>query len=280
MKTTSSSRSGFTLIELLVVIAIIAILAAMLLPALSRAKSRAQMAQDLSNCRQVMLAMQMYVGDQREVLPRPGWGTAVDCWASGANPTLGPTTPANYPTVLNQQLASFKKGQLYSYLNNPKVLVCPGDGPGKDPNFYVRPILFTSYVWNGALVGYPPNPDSPTTPIYKITNPRFKVDAVLMWETEETLRGGTSYFNDFSSFPSEGISPRHGKGATIAMFGGSAERIKYVDWYKQQAGAANSYNYFACSGGPRNGPGYVNDGNNNVPTRAWCNGNVTSANGR
>jgi prepilin-type N-terminal cleavage/methylation domain-containing protein/prepilin-type processing-associated H-X9-DG protein len=121
---------GFTLIELLVVIAIIAILAAMLLPALALAKAKAQQANCLSNLRQWGLAQQMYVGDNKDTLPSDGMGPNGDYnGGTGVGVLGGPDDPTAWFNVLPpymgcRTLASYSDAHL-NYITGKPDLTTP-----------------------------------------------------------------------------------------------------------------------------------------------------------
>ena len=251
------NRRAFTLIELLVVVAIIAILAAMLLPSLARAKSRAYAANDINNCKQTMLAMSMYVLDNSDFLPEPGWQMQYDCWATGGDNAnnilqlLHSHSAATYQTDYSSQLAyvrgtppATRPGQLYQFLKSEKLLLCPQDNVNSDT--YARYELISSYIWNGAIIGYGKSPTVPTAggnteyQTYKLT--KFLASNILQWENDEK---NTDYraWNDLSNLPLENGSPtfsaRHGRAAQVGRLDGSAARITM----KEMIAMASAKNY-------------------------------------
>jgi prepilin-type N-terminal cleavage/methylation domain-containing protein len=212
-----TKTGAFTLIELLVVIAIIAILAALLLPALAKAKQRGYRAVDLNNIKELNLAVHLVADDNADLMPAPNW-FSIDAvthpqgWLYTLDSTA--TGPAQFPV---------QTGSFWPLLKSQKMFFCPGD----DTNsalFKLRIQQISSYVMNGAVCGY-----GIKDPPEKLS--RLRPEGVSFWECDDnTAADNEELFNDGSSSPDENTSGRHGKVAVAGAFDGSALQLAITSW--------------------------------------------------
>jgi prepilin-type N-terminal cleavage/methylation domain-containing protein len=223
MKTKHRAINAFTLIELLVVIAIIAILAALLLPALAKAKERAQRTQCTNNVKQLATAIHVYSNDSRDFLPEPNWNQpwVRPGWLYDASTGSVPD-PTVAPYRDNPQLA-YKSGLLWDIIRGQGVYRCPLDNTNS-ATWKSRAQKLSSYLVNGDVCGY--GKISPGS--YKVG--QFRQDSIILWQALETNPGD---FNDGSSSPLEGITKLHTLGTTVGVVDGHIEYLKTLKFYAE-----------------------------------------------
>lgn len=235
MKITQNRLRGFTLIELLVVIAIIAILAAMLLPALGRAKEKAQGVQCMNNHKQLLMAWRMYVEDNRDTLPNvkqgkwPWVGGWLDYTANASNWN---------PDV------DIKTSILWNYCGNSAgIFRCPGDKSMVNVRgtMYPRVRSMSSLNWVGGRGDNQPMgwslPDGRWRTYKKsgdMVQPGPAMTFVFLDEREDSINDGM-FVVDMNGYPGDDVNivdypaAYHGNAGGFSFADGHSEIKKWRD---------------------------------------------------
>jgi prepilin-type N-terminal cleavage/methylation domain-containing protein/prepilin-type processing-associated H-X9-DG protein len=232
------ARNAFTLIELLVVVGIIALLIAILLPSLKRAKENARRLKCATNQHQLITAARVYADENLNFMPSPNWG-----WPRG-NPGLprgwlfDPAKFLRRPRFRWRPI-DVEYGLLWDYLKYPELYRCPLHP--KIDRYENDSRRITSYLMNGAVAGYPGGFEQESFEaffrVFRLD--RFRSDGVVFWEPPDPeglgeQEGGPTHWDyedwqDGSSTPNQGMTYRHGSDSTFSFFDG------HLEWWTKDA---------------------------------------------
>ncbi|MEO7298795.1 MAG: type II secretion system protein [Verrucomicrobiota bacterium] len=212
----NTPRRAFTLIELLVVIAIIAILAGLLLPALAKAKEKANKAKCFSNMRQISLALNMYEQDNASKLPPR---------SAAAYYFNEPTTPNNSLKVLVPYCGS-------------KIFACPTAVKHTDLNLKPSILSDSSYCANAVVLGRSSTAISKPSNIIFLQEMWARMNAVFQQAEIATANVNANTFSEWHMYAESGafnswklkeesLSNVHQKGGNLIFVDGHVEFKKY-----------------------------------------------------
>ncbi len=211
--------TGFTLVELLVVIAIIAILMAILMPALQRVREQGKRAVCLNNLRQLMLAWILYADDNEDKIVNAGTGTDISTANNGPRED-GWVDWAGFMDegTEEEQIEAIKGGLLFPYCKNIKLYKCPTGFRGEMRTYAIVDAMNGAY-W------IPGGEDKMIKNRMQIRRPGMRfvfIDEGWISPTSWTI------FNDREAFW-DAVPVRHGNGTNFSFADGHSEYWKWKD---------------------------------------------------